>query len=74
MLSTYKPDGYSTVSPYLIVEGASDTIDFLVRVFDAVELQRVADATGKIMHAEVRLDDSVLMLADGGEGWPPFPS
>ena len=74
MISSHKPLGYTTVSPYLIVDGASQTIDFLVRVFGAVELRRFPDSTGKLMHAEVRIDDTVLMIADGGEGWPPIPS
>ena len=60
-----KPLGYNTVSPYLVVDGASQTIDFLIRVFGAVELRRFPDSTGKIMHAEVRIDDTVVMLADG---------
>jgi uncharacterized glyoxalase superfamily protein PhnB len=71
-MSTYKPDGYSTVSPYLIVDGAATAIDFLVGVFDAIELRRFPNEAGRIMHAEVRLDDTVLMLADSAEGWPPI--
>jgi len=74
MSSAHKPRGYTTASPYLIVDGASHTIDFLVRVFDAVELRRFPDSTGKLVHAEVRVDDTVVMLADGGAGWPPVPS
>ncbi len=74
MSSSHKPLGYTSVSPYLIVDGASQTIDFLVRVFGAVELRRFPDSTGKLMHAEVRIDDTVVMVADGGEGWPPIPS
>jgi uncharacterized glyoxalase superfamily protein PhnB len=74
MSSSYKPRGYTTVSPYLIVDGASNTIDFLTRVFGAVELRRFPDSSGKLMHAEVRIDDTVVMLGDGGEGWPPIPS
>jgi PhnB protein len=74
MSSSHKPLGYTAVSPYLIVDGASQTIDFLVRVFGAVELRRFPDSTGKLMHAEVRIDDTVVMIADGGEGWPPIPS
>ena len=74
MNSTHKPEGYPSVSPYLIVDGASRTIDFLVRVLEAVELRRFPDPTGRIMHAEVRIGDSVVMLADGGAGWPPVPS
>jgi len=74
MIQAFKPDNYNTVSPYLIVDGASHTIEFLKNVFGAVELRRFPDATGKIMHAEVRIDDTVVMLADGAEGWPPIPS
>jgi PhnB protein len=71
---THKPQGYSSVSPYLIVAGAARTIDFLRRVFDAVELRRFSDDAGGIVHAEVRIDDSVVMIADGNEGWPPIQS
>lgn len=66
----HKPTGYSTVSPYLIVDGAGQTIEFLTRVFDAVELRRFSEPSGKIMHAEVRIDDTVVMIADGAASWP----
>lgn len=69
----YKPNNYSTVSPYLIVAGASETIDFLKRVFDAVELRRFLDSAGKIRHAEVRIEDTVVMIADSSENWPSVP-
>jgi PhnB protein len=71
---SHKPRDYTSVSPYLIVDGANGTIEFLRRVFDAVELRRFPDKTGKLMHAEVRLDDTVVMIADGAPGWPPVPS
>jgi PhnB protein len=74
MIPTHKPGGYSTVSPYLVVEGAGDSIEFLVRVFGAEELRRFPNADGKLMHAEVRIDDTVLMIADGAEGWPALPA
>lgn len=74
MSATHKPDGYTSVSPYLIVDGAERTIDFLVRVFGAVELRRFPDDRGRLIHAEVRIDDTVLMLADSAEGWPPVPA
>lgn len=73
-VSFYKPAGYSTVSPYLIVDGAAATITFLVQVFGAVVLTQVPDDIGKLKHSEVRLDDSVLMIADQGEGWPAMHS
>lgn len=71
----YKPIDYSTVSPYLIVDGASATIEFLIQVFGAVELRRFPGDAGRILHAEVRIDDSVLMLADPAPpAWPSIPS
>lgn len=68
MSATYKPNNYNSVSPYLLVAGADATIEFLKRVFSAVELRRFPDDAGKVMHAEVRIDDTVVMLAD-----PPAP-
>jgi PhnB protein len=74
MDDTFKPGGYNSVSPYLIVDGASRTIDFLTTVFGAVELRKFPDEKGKLLHAEVRIDDTVVMLADGGGAWAPIPS
>ena len=74
-MSLHKPANYSTVSPYLIVNGADATIQFLKRVFDATELRRFPNESGKLMHAEVRIDDTVIMLADGAPpDWPPVAS
>src|SRR5271165_321981 len=70
MSANYKPQGYNSVSPYLIVRDAGATIDFLVKAFGAAEIRRFADGAGRVMHAEVRLDDSVIMLATGGGSWP----
>jgi PhnB protein len=71
-MPSYKPQGYNSASPYLIVDGASRTIDFLVQVFDAVEIRRFPGSDGKIMHAEVRIDDTVVMLADSNPDWLPL--
>jgi PhnB protein len=73
-MTSHKPDGYTSVSPYLIVAGAGATIEFLQRVFAAVELRRFPAPDGKLMHAEVRIDDTTVMIADGADGWPPVPS
>ena len=73
-MPSFKPEGYPSISPYLIVKGAAGTIEFLQRVFDAREIRRFADDEGRVMHAEVRLDDSVLMIADGNEAWTPIGS
>jgi uncharacterized glyoxalase superfamily protein PhnB len=71
---THKPQGYTSVAPYLVVDGAARTVEFLARAFGAVELRRFPGADGRIAHAEVRIDDTVVMLADGVEGWPPVPA
>ncbi|MGH9350291.1 MAG: VOC family protein [Vicinamibacterales bacterium] len=69
-----KPDNYSTVSPYLVVPGAQRVIDFLERTFGATALRRYDMPDGSIMHAEVRIDDSVIMIGDAGPEWPPVPA
>lgn len=74
MSTSYKPSGYTGVSPYLVVTGAEGTITFLVKALGASELYRLTGEDGRIRHAEVRLDDSILMLADGMEGWPAMPA
>jgi uncharacterized glyoxalase superfamily protein PhnB len=71
----HKPPGYTSVSPYLVVDGADSTIAFLVEVFGAEKLRRVATDSGKVMHAEVRIDDTVLMLTDAfPPAWSAVPS
>lgn len=72
MSPRWKPENYSTVSPYLVVDGAARTIDFLQRVFGATQLRHFPAPDGKVMHAEMRIGDSVVMIADGNEGWPPI--
>jgi PhnB protein len=68
------PDGYHTVTPYLIVEGASSLIEFLKEAFDAQETERVVQPDGTIMHAEVRIGDSVVMLSDAMGERKPMPT
>lgn len=58
------PDGYHTATPYMIVKGAADAIAFYKAAFGATELMRMADPTGKVGHAEIRIGDSPIMLAD----------
>ncbi len=60
----YKPDGYHTITPYLVVEGAADAIAFLSRVFAATQVLRLDGPDGRIGHAELRIGDSTLMIAD----------
>jgi PhnB protein len=58
------PDGYPRVTPYLIVDGASDAIDFYTKVLGATERMRMPAPDDKVGHAELELGDSLIMLAD----------
>jgi PhnB protein len=58
------PEGYHTVTPYLIIDGASDAIEFYKKAFGAVELFRFPAPGGTVGHAEIKIGDSPIMLAD----------
>ena len=67
------PKGYHTVTPSLFVAGAAKAIDFYKKALGAEELMRFPSPDGKIMHAEIKVGDSIVMLADempdmGGRG------
>src|SRR5687768_2632106 len=67
----FKPKGYNSVSPYFIVNGAQKFIDLLVKIFDAKETRRYNMPDGTIMHAEIQIDDSIIMLGDASDKFPP---
>lgn len=58
------PDGYHSVTPYLYIDGAARAIDFYKQAFGAVEVMRLESSGGKIGHAEIKIGDSHVMLAD----------
>ena len=58
------PDGYHSVTPYLYIKGAAKALDFYKAAFGAIELFRMADPSGRIGHAEIKIGDSPIMLAD----------
>jgi len=58
------PDGYHSVTPYLIITGAAEAIDYYKKAFGATELLRMPAPGGKIGHAEIKIGDSPIMLAD----------
>jgi len=58
------PEGYHSVTPYLVVKGAAAAIDFYKKIFGAVEIMRMPAPDGRVGHAELRFGDSVVMLAD----------
>jgi PhnB protein len=62
------PEGYHSATAYLMVKGAANAIDYYKRAFGATELFRMADEKGTIGHAEIKIGDSVIMLADETPG------
>lgn len=70
----WKPEGHASVSPYLTVDDAKTTVAFLVEVFDGERLRFIERDGGRVAHAEVRIDDTVVMVADSLDGWPAFAS
>ena len=73
-MSSYKPKNYNSLSPYLIVDDAEKLVDLLKIIFEAKELRRFDREDGSIMHIELILDDSVLMISDSTEDYPASES
>src|ERR1700756_62708 len=74
MSTTWKPENYNSVSVYIVANNARQVIDFLKKTFDATPLRRFDMPDGKIMQAQVRLDDIVVIIADAGGAFPAFPA
>jgi PhnB protein len=62
----FKPDGYHSITPYLIIRDAGRAIDWYKTVFGAEEIMRMAGPDGKIGHAELKIGDTIMMLGDEG--------
>ena len=58
------PEGYHSITPYLVCKGAAKAIEFYTKAFGAAEMVRMPGPEGRIMHAEVKIGDSMVMLAD----------
>lgn len=67
-MTDYKPQGYTSLSPYLIVPDAQKTLDFVKAAFGAQPLRLHRRDDGSIMHAEARIDDTVVMMGEMPEG------
>lgn len=63
------PEGMHSVTPHLICKGAAEAIEFYKKAFGAIELSRLLSPEGKVMHASLRLGDSVIMLNDEMPEW-----
>lgn len=68
-----KPDGYHTVTPYLMVPGVAPLLDFLRQAFDAKETLVLKRPDGGVMHAEVKIGDSTVMMGEPMGPWPAMP-
>jgi PhnB protein len=71
MEKIFKPAGYNSLSPYIIASDAQRLILLLETVFAGVVTRRYDLPNGKIMHAEIRIDDTILMISDSNEKYPP---
>ena len=69
MATNFTPDGYHTLTPYLTVKDASRAIEFYKQVFGATEVLRIDGPDGKVGHAEIKIGDSIIMLADENPEW-----
>lgn len=68
------PDGYHTVTPYLIVSDVAGLVEFLEQVFDVKEKEVMRQPDGSIMHAEVRVGNSPIMMGEATDDFAPMPS
>jgi PhnB protein len=68
------PEGYHTVTPWVIALESAKVLDFLANAFGAQELARVVGEDGRIGHAETRIGDSIVMLFDARPAWPDTPA
>jgi len=68
------PSGYHTLTPYLVVEDGEGLLTFLKVAFQAVEVKRALRPDGTIANAELRIGDSMLMVAQAKEPWKPMPA
>ena len=68
------PDGFHTVTPYLVVPGVPRLIEFLKQAFDAKEMHHSTRPDGTVMHAQVRIGDSVVMMGEAIGEFGPMPA
>src|ERR687896_793058 len=68
------PDGYRTVTPYLVVRDVARLIQFLEQAFGATEVMRTLRPDGSVMHAELSIGDSRVMMAEASDAWLAMPA
>jgi len=68
------PEGFHSVTPFLIIKGTRELIKFLQAAFEAKELFKMEAPDGAIIHAEVKIGDSIIMMGESSEKYPPVPA
>lgn len=68
------PEGFHTVTPFIIVKRISELIKFMKEAFDAKEVFKMESPDGAIMHAEMKIGDSMIMMGEASDKYPPIPS
>src|ERR1700690_4188916 len=74
MIASPTPVGYHTVTVYQVVKDADQLLKFVVSAFDGTETERIMRPDGTVGHAEVKIGDSVLMVSEASNEWPPMPA
>ena len=69
-MRNFKPENYNSLSPYLLADNVQKLVDLLKIIFNAVELRKYTDENGRIRHIELKIDDTILMLAESLESYP----
>lgn len=67
------PEGYHSVTPWIILRNTAQFLDFISKAFGAQELGRIYNEDGTIDHPEAKIGDSIIMAFDAQEGWPVTP-
>ena len=67
------PDGFHTVTPYLVIQGVNKLLDFVSHAFDAKITDSIEMPDGSVKHAEVQIGDSRVMIGEAGDGQDPMP-
>src|SRR5436853_149069 len=68
------PEGYHSITPYLVVEHAAELLEFMERAFGAKVIMKMLAPDGSISHAEVRVGDSMMMVGGARDQWKAMPT
>ena len=74
MANSHIPEGYHSVTPYIMAKDADATIEFLKKTFDATEKEIIRTPEGKVGHGELRIGDSIIMISEASDQHPFHPS